>query len=146
MLDDATDFKIAQGIAPAAARTTGTVTGTAVDSAGFESVTIDICSGTITDGTHTFSLTECATVGGTYTAVVVGDLIKGTQALVDDATLKGVGCVLDTTAAHDNAGLTFGYRGIKQFIKVIATSAGTTTGGVFSASVRLGHPRHAPVA
>lgn len=120
-----------QSIIPAAARTT-TTTGNAVGVAGYESVTICILTGTVTDGTGTWSLTECDTVGGTYTAVAAADMI-------------GTPVVTDTTSTHDSAGFIFGYRGTKPFIKVVCTMAGTTTGQVYSAGVLLGHPRKANV-
>ena len=118
-----------QSIIPAATRTTGTVTGNAVDVAGYESVTICILTGTITDGTGTWTLTECDTVGGSYTAVAAGDY-----------TMTPV--VIDTTAAHDNAGFIFGYIGSKRFIKVVCVLASATTGHVISAGVLLGNPRN----
>jgi len=117
-----------QSIIPAAART-ATTTGNAVGVAGYESVTICVMTGTVTDGTGTWSLTECATSGGTYTAVAAADLI-------------GTPVVTDTTAAHDTAGFVFGYRGVQPFIRVVCTMAGTTTGQVFSAGVLLSHPRN----
>ncbi len=127
-------------VVPAAARTTGTVTGEAVDVSGYERVDIVIFSGTITDGTHTFSLTECDTVGGSYTAVAAADIVPS-------ATGSGAnGAVLTTTSTHDNAGMVFSYIGHQPFIRVIAISAGTTTGGVFCAGVVCSDARHAPVA
>lgn len=125
--DLATLSTFKQSIIPAAART-ATTTGNAVDVSGYESVTICILTGTCTDGTGTWSLTECATSGGTYTAVAAADYI-------------GTPVVTDTTATHDNAGFQFGYRGTMQFIKVVCTMAGTTTGQVYAAGVLLSHPR-----
>ena len=118
-----------QSIIPAAARTDGTVTGNAVGVAGYESVTICILTGTVTDGTGTWTLTECDTSGGTYTAVAAADYI-------------GTPIVITTTATHDNAGFQFGYRGLKPFIKVVCVLAGTTTGQVIAAGVLLSHPRN----
>jgi len=127
-------------IVPAAARTT-TTTGTAVDTLGYEEVFIVIATGTITDGTHTFSLTECDTSGGTYTAVAAADIIAG-------STGSGAnGAVVDTTAAHDNALLVFGYRGNTRYLKVVCTVTGTpSTGGVYSAAVVGTRARHQPVS
>lgn len=127
-------------VLPAAARTTGTVTGEAVGVAGYEQVDIVVLTGTVTDGTHTFSLTECSTVGGSYTAVAAADIIPSA------AGSGANGVVLDTTATHDNAGFIFSYIGNQPFIRVIAVSAGTTTGAVFSAGVVCSKARHQPVA
>lgn len=118
-----------QSIIPAAARTDGTVTGNAVGVAGYESVTICIMTGTVTDGSGVWSVTECATSGGSYTAVAASDLI-------------GTMPTTNTTASHDNAGWQVGYRGSQPFIKVVCTISGSTTGQVIAAGVLLSHPRN----
>ena len=79
-----------QSIIPAAART-ATATGNAVGVAGYESVTVCIMTGTVTDGSGVWSLTESDTSGGTFTAVAAADLI-------------GTPPTTTTAAADDNAG------------------------------------------
>jgi hypothetical protein len=129
-----------QSIVPAAARTT-TTTGDAVNITGYEQVWIVVTSGTITDGTHTFSLTECATSGGSYTAVAAANIIPAATGS------SANGCVLDTTAAHDSAVQIFGYTGTQPYIKVVCTVTGSpSTGGVYCATVLCGKARHQPVA
>ena len=123
-------------ILPAAARTDGTVTGEEVNITGYERVDIVIFTGTITDGTHSFSLTECATTGGSFTAVAAADIDV-------NATYGGTGANgAVIVAANDNIACTFSYLGTKGFIKVIATSATCSTGGVFAAGVIGSDKRH----
>lgn len=126
-------------ILPAAARTT-TTTGEEVDALGWEEVFVVIHTGTITDGTHTFSMTECDTSGGSFTAVDAADIIPS-------STGSGAnGAVLDTTAGHDNAVVVFGYRGSLRYLKVVCTVSGSpSTGGVYSAAILGTKTRRAPV-
>ena len=127
-------------IVPAAARTT-TTTGTAVDLLGYERVDVVVTTGTVTDGQYNISLTECATSGGSYTAVAAANIIPG-------STGSGVdGAIFDTTAAHDNAVFVFGYTGTLRYIKVVATASGTpSTGAVYSAAVLGRDARRQPVS
>jgi hypothetical protein len=124
-------------IVPAAARTT-TTTGAAVNVHGFERVDIVVCTGTVTDGTYDISLTECDTVGGTYTEVVAADIIH-------HSTGSDVNGAIVPTTGDDDV-YVFGYRGSKQFIKVVATAQGTpSTGAVYAACVLGRDARRQPV-
>lgn len=127
-------------IVPAAARTT-TTTGGAVDLGMHNGCVVVVTSGTITDGTHTFSMEECDTVGGSYSAVGAADIIPA-------ASGSGAnGCVFDTTSTHDSAVQVFGYRGTKEFVKVVCTVTGSpSTGGVYAATVLCYNSPHMPVA
>ena len=124
-------------IVPAAARTT-TTTGAAVDVFGFERVDIIVATGTVTDGTYDISLTECDTVGGSYTAVAAADIVH-------HSTGSGAnGAIIPTTG--DDAIYVFGYIGSLQFIKVVATAQGTpSTGAVYAAVVIGRDARRQPV-
>jgi hypothetical protein len=127
-------------IVPAAARTDGTVTGNAVDVSGAENIMVVVSTGTVTDGTHTFSLTECATLTGSYTAVAAADIV------CNSTGSSANGAILNTTATHDNAVLIFGYRGTCGYLKAICVSATCTTGAVFGASIIGNQMRHAPTS
>lgn len=116
-----------------------TTTGSAVSIAGYEEVNILVHSATITAGTFTFSLTECATSGGTYTAVAAADVVPAATGS------SANGCVLDTTSTHDNAVQIFGYRGSQPYIKVVCTSA-SSANGVLGALVFCTRARHQGVA
>ena len=105
-----------------------TVTGPAIDLANFASNSIVFEPGVITDGTHTPKVTECDTVGGSYTDVAAGDL-DGTLAALASNTLQSVG-----------------YIGTKRFLKLVVTVTGSpATGGQYSASVVHGGSRVTPV-
>jgi len=108
--------------------TTTTTTGTAVDLQNYESAEILVDAGVITDGTHVISLTECATSGGTYTAVAAADLIGTPPTL--------------TSTAGGSSVQKFGYKGSKRYLKVVSTVSGATTGGVYGACVVRSNPRH----
>lgn len=129
------DISIASGTI----NTDTTTTGGAVSLVGYEEAMIVVHSATITAGTFTFSLTECATSGGSYTAVAAADVICAATGS------SANGCVLDTTAAHDNAVQIFKYIGSKGYIKVICTSA-SSANGVLGALVICQKPRHMGVA
>jgi hypothetical protein len=118
-------INVQKSLAPAAV--TATATGSAVDTAGYESATVVLDVGTITDGTHTPKLTECATTGGSYTDVAAADLLGSFAALATGVTQK------------------VGYIGSKQFLKVVVTVAGSpATGGVYGGLIVLSHARHNP--
>ncbi len=113
-------------IKPAVYKTT--TTGDEVDLYGYESVTVVIEAGTVTDGTHTFEVQECATSGGSFTAVADADLI-GAEPAID--------------SSHDDKFVKIGYIGQCRYIKVVNTVTGSpATGGPTSAWVLLGYPMH----
>ena len=104
---------------------TSTVTSAAVDLKGYRSCLVIIDADAWTDGTHTFSLTECDTSGGTYTAVASTD-ISGSAPVIDGAP-------------DDDQAYILGYVGSKRFIKVVSTVAGASTGAIYGALVIPGH-------
>jgi len=136
--EQSTDIKFATAIVPAVA--TATVTSAAISLAGYDAATVlfdignsaDTLSGSVF---WTLSLTECDTVGGTFTAVAAGDVAGGANSYVIDAP------------SEDSRVVTFGYTGSKPFIKGVVTKTGThssgTPIGILSA---LGLASNAPVA
>lgn len=87
-------------------------------------------TGTITDGTHTIEVQDS------------DDNV--TFAAVADAFLQGAEPVIG--AVDDNKVYEIGYLGLKRYLRVAATVTGTpVTGGVYGATVVLGHPRIGPV-
>lgn len=121
-----------QSLVPAA-RTNGTVNGTAVDrkedGCDYQSVLVLVSAGVITDGTHTIEVQD-GDDGTNFTAVA-------------DAYLQGTEPAI--AAADDNKDYAIGYLGLKRYVRVSVVTAGATTGGVFGAAVLLGDPAVAPV-
>jgi hypothetical protein len=115
-----------------AAKTTGTLLGAAFDTAPYDGVTAILHVETWTDGTHTPSLMECATSGGSYTAVAAADLIGAFTAITANGS---PGTKQKVT-----------YVGKLQFVKVQIVSAGTTTGAILGADIIGGFGRKLPQA
>lgn len=116
----------ARSLSPAAR--TASANGAGVDLQGFDSATLVVCTGTITDGTHTITVEE-SDDNSVFTAVAAADLIGAGPAVV---------------AANDDVQFEFGYKGTKRYVRAVATVAGATTGGIYAVCVVRGHPRKAP--
>lgn len=116
-------------VVAAAATTAATVTSDAVDMAGWESLEFYVEVVTWTGGVYTFSMTECDTLGGTYTAVAAGD-IATTAAW--DGTLK--------TGVAAKSVLRAEYRGTKEFVKCVGTGTATPSAN-FGVLALQGFPR-----
>jgi nicotinic acid phosphoribosyltransferase len=102
-----------------------TTEGNIIDTQGFESVTVGIITGTLTDGDYTLQLKDSA--DGT------------TFAVVTDANLIGTEAAASFTAdADDNKISKLGYRGIKRYVRAEIVSALTTSGAVIGAYCILG--------
>jgi hypothetical protein len=118
-----------------AARTNGTVNGTAVDSSvfgnDFRSVFFIVQTGTVTDGSH---------------AVTLQDSADGSTgwANVDASTLQG--SLPTITSADDDVLFQFGHLLQKQYVRLVVTTTGATTGGIFAASAVLFDASTEPVA
>lgn len=100
----------------------------AIDTAGYESVTVVAQMAEYTSGGAKITLTECDTSNGTFTAVAAEDLIGSA------VTMNKAGAVAK-----------LGYRGHKQFLKVKISKVSSISATV-GALVILGHPKHKPVA
>lgn len=118
-----------------AARTNGTANGTTVDLGvfgnDFRTAYFVVTTGTITDGTHAITI-EDSPDGSSWTAVPA-DRRQG--------SLPSIG------ASDDNVVFEFGYiPGIVQYVRLVATTSGATTGGIFSAVAVLSGGSTSPVA
>lgn len=129
-------------ISPATVASSTTVTGTAVDTQGYESVYVIGIVGTRTDGTYAFTVQDCDTSGGSYAAIdnscyMAGGAPAGvTAAGLVVFGLKDVNALAPTIPNQ-----------LRRFLKVILTSTGVTTGALgCGAVVILGHPKHRNVA
>lgn len=124
------EISVQECIPPLLATASTTTGATAVDTQGYEGVTVVFNAGAVSAAcTVTLSLVECATSGGTYTAVALGDIIGGALPAVNTGTANQVYAV--------------GYRGSQRFIKgQIALGGTVSTGADVSCSVILSHGRH----
>lgn len=109
-----------------------TTAGVIIDTAGFESLTFAVQSGTLTDGSYTVLIQE-------------GDNSSLTDATaVADADLLGTEAGASFALADDNKVTKIGYLGTKRYVRLSIVSAGTTTGGTLGAVAILGHARYNP--
>lgn len=118
-----------------AARTNGAANGATIDLGAFgndfRTVLFVISTGTITDGTHAITLEESVD-GTTWTAVPAS---------------RRQGALPSIVAADDDKIFELGYvGGRRQYVRLVATTSGATTGGVFSAVAVLGAASTSPVA
>lgn len=109
-----------------------TTAGAIIDTAGFESLTFAVQSGTLTDGSYTVLLQE-------------GDNSDLSDAeAVADADLLGTEAGASFALADDNKVTKIGYSGTKRYVRLSIVSAATTTGGTLGAVAILGHARYNP--
>lgn len=116
-----------------AARTNGTANGAAVDTAekgGADDVLVAVITGTITDGTHAITVEESAD-GSTGWAAVPAGRIQGSQPTI--------------AAANDDTHFLYGVETSARYLRVVATTSGATTGGLFAAGIIIGDCRQEPV-
>lgn len=100
----------------------------AIDTAGFESVTVIAQMSAFTSGAGKISISECDTSAGSFTAVAESDLINAPESMAAAGAVSKVG-----------------YRGHKQFIKVKIAKDSAISATV-GAVVILGNARHKAVA
>ncbi|CNG98990.1 Uncharacterised protein [Mycobacterium tuberculosis] len=114
---------------------TGTTNGVAVDtgvfSNNFRDVSFLILSGTLTDGSYAFTVQECDTSDGTYSAV--------------DSS-RVLGSLPTFASTDDNVLNSFGVRPTKRYVQLVCTATGATTGGNLAAIAVLGNGSNFPVA
>lgn len=120
---------------PSGARTNGTVNGTTVDLGiygnDFRTALFIVSTGTITDGSHAFK---------------IQDSPDGTN-WTDVPTARRQGTAPTVVAANDDTLFEVGYIvGTQQYVRLVVTTTGATTGGVFSAVAVLSGASSSPVA
>ncbi len=126
MRDQASNISVQTSLAPAAR--TATANGTGVSVANVDAATISIEVGVITDGVHAPSVQESAD-NVTWNNVAAANLTGALAGLASNTNQR------------------VGYIGIQPYVRVVTTITGApVTGGVYTASVILGHPRKAPLA
>lgn len=112
--------------------TTGINNGLIIDTKDYESLEFIIQSGTVTDGTHDVKIEESDDSG----------MVGATDVTADEL----LGLAKQFGVADDDVAHRIGSIGKKRYQRLVITSAGTTTGGVFAATAVQGHPKHAPIA
>lgn len=126
--DNTKNVKAVVALQPQSITSDTTTVGEVVDTAGYESCTFVIATGSINDANLLPAITECDTSGGSYTAVADGDLI-GTELL---ATLEN---------ANDADTAKIGYRGSQRYVKLSLVSTSTVGANLVGAVALLGHAR-----
>lgn len=119
---------VKNAISPAAARASST-NGNAIDCARtgigsqrVKSVTFLFTTGTLTDGTYVLSIEESDASGSGYAAIPSNRISNavGTIAATADDTAYSLSC-----------------QPAKRYVRLVVTAAGTTTGGIYSATALL---------
>jgi hypothetical protein len=133
-----TDLHPVPLIVPIAARTDNTaIVSAIIDTAGYESCTLVLVTGTNTDADVTFTvLVEDGDASNLSDNVAVADtFLIGTEALA------GFGF------ADDNKCRKIGYKGGKRYVRMTVTPADNAAGNIFLAGVAiLGNPHSRPSA
>ena len=97
----------------------------------FRDVLFVVNSHTLTDGTYAVTVEESSSSGSDYAAV-------------DSARV--LGSLPSFTASEDNTVKSFGVRPTKRYVRVVVTSATTSSGGALSAVAVLGNGSNNPAA
>lgn len=118
-------IKVARAFDPRSITSDTTTVGTEIDLAGYETCEFAIAYGALADTDIVPELTECATSGGTFTAVADGDLL-GTEAEAG------------TTQAAASVTKKLGYRGSKRYVKLTMVTTSTTGANLVGALAVLG--------
>ncbi|MDX2681102.1 hypothetical protein [Streptomyces soliscabiei] len=118
---------------------TATANGTAVDrklsgasgtNEWHQSATLLVHTGAITDGTHAITL-EVSDDNSSWAAADASDL---------QGSLPSIG------SSDDDKVYEVGYTGTKRYLRAVTTVSGTTTGGVYGATILLGFPNVVPLS
>lgn len=117
-----------------ALRPTGTVNGTAVDTAVFgnncREVLFIITTSTMTNGSHVITVEESDTVGSGYTAV-------------DPSRVMGT--LPTMTNTDSDTFFSFSVRPIKRYVRLVTTITAGATGGIYSAKALMANGNNHPV-
>lgn len=121
---------------PSAARTNAVVNGPTIDLGvfgnDFRGALFIVTSATITDGSHAITLQESA---------------DGSTGWTNVPASRRQGSLPTIVAANDDALFEFGYiAATQQYVRLVATTTGATTGGVFSAVAVLSDGSNSPAA
>ncbi|MGW1609414.1 hypothetical protein ACWCQZ_08450 [Streptomyces sp. NPDC002285] len=96
----------------------------------YASALLIVHTGAITDGTHAITL-EVSDDNSNWAAAAAGDI---------QGSLPSIG------SSNDDALYEVGYIGNARYLRAVTTPSGTTTGGVYGATILLGFPTVLPVS
>lgn len=135
MRDSLYDDTLTRIALPVVARTANAaVNGTTVDKNVFNNqfrvCMFTVVTGTITDGTVAYTIEDSD--NGSAWAAADSSYIQGT--------------LPSTTATDDDKTFDVGYAGPKRYVRIVATQAAATTGGITGAIAVLSSPRRTPIA
>lgn len=117
---------------PATIAADGTTTGNVIDMEGFQSLTLSLFSGAITDGTFTPLVEQADNASMTGATEVTDFYLIGTEA---DSAL---------TAADDNAAKKLGVLNKERYVRLSIVASGVTTGGLLGAMAIKSHANFIP--
>lgn len=137
MQDLVSEVKASRLHSPAAIITgNGTTTSQIINRADFDSLSLLILLGAITDGQWVVTVYEGNAANmSDESAVAAGDLLG-----------LGGAATLTIVVGDANTVKKIGYRGSKQYVRFKAVQSGATTGGFLAATALQGHARVMPVA
>lgn len=135
--DMVNNLKVVQAIAPGTYKGGESPTGAAIDTAGFESVTLALVVGSVTDA-QTLTLKHSFD-NSTYADVDAADVITspGSDAAAILSAFKSTGTTDDVVKL-------LGYKGSARYLKVESTGSGSD-GAIYSVIAILGNPKYSPV-
>ncbi|MEH0547291.1 hypothetical protein QA802_30660 [Streptomyces sp. B21-105] len=96
----------------------------------FQSATLLVHTGAITDGTHAITL-EVSDNNSDWDDADAGDL---------QGSLPSIG------SSDDDKIYEIGYTGTARYLRAVTTASGTTTGGIYGAAILLGFPNVVPLS
>ncbi len=106
---------------------------------GYAALTLELCPGLWTDGSHTFAINE-SDDNSTWNAVVAADILPGPEVGVYGTATTFVGITAATTTVQR-----IDYIGRKRYVQVVTTESGVT-GAAFALLAHLFAPNIFPAA
>lgn len=121
-------------LAPVARTANAAVNGTAVDRSQFgnyaRAIGVVVLTGVVTDGSHAVTL-EVSDNNSDWVAATTANLQGSLPTLI---------------STDDNVIKEFSYNGPERYVRVVITTSGATSGGIFGAIVQLSDARREPIA
>jgi hypothetical protein len=133
MKDGASDIKVVIALADGA-HTTDVTSGTAIDTKGYEALTLYRIAGTWTDGTHTFDIEHSDATGSGWEDTTASHFTAKWPAL---PAISSVATAVNAKSA---------YVGGKRYVRVNLAISGETSGAIYGVVAVLSKPTIQPVS